>query len=252
MKLPLILMLWAVVPALVGGLLSAKASQPPNTVLVELFTSEGCSSCPAADKLLSELAANQPIEGVRIIPLAFHVDYWNYLGWTDPFSSKLWTERQRGYARSEVYTPQMIVDGRDKFVGSDDARAGRSIESAAKQSKPRIELSAQPVEGKADEISIRITFPSQDVAGDVFLAVAEDGLETTVTRGENAGRRLRHDGVVRELKSIAALDGKAETFDKRQTIRVAEEWNRDNLRVVVFVQERDTRRIVAVAAAPIR
>ena len=107
-------------------------------VLVELFTSEGCSSCPPADELLAKLSREQPVDGATIVPLAFHVDYWNRLGWVDRFSSPQFTKRQQEYAaalRADTYTPQMVVDGRDEFVGSDDARARQSIADAAQSRK---------------------------------------------------------------------------------------------------------------------
>src|SRR2546430_11354979 len=122
----------------------AAAEAPPTPVLVELFTSEGCSSCPPADLLLSRLQQSQPIAGVEVIALSEHVDYWNQLGWTDPFSLAGLTERQRQYAaalRGEgVYTPQMVLDGKTGFVGSDSQKALGAIAQAAKSPRTGIDL----------------------------------------------------------------------------------------------------------------
>src|SRR5947207_1240023 len=111
----------------------------PTPVLVELFTSEGCSSCPPADLLLARLQKEQPIKGVQVIPLSEHVDYWNQLGWTDPFSSGAFTSRQQSYSRAirstDVYTPQMLVDGTVAFVGSDSRKAIETLTAAARAPK---------------------------------------------------------------------------------------------------------------------
>jgi hypothetical protein len=122
----------------------AAAEAPRKPVLIELFTSEGCSSCPPADALLSRLQQSQPIPGVELITLSEHVDYWNQLGWTDPFSSAVLTVRQRQYAAvlrgDGVYTPQMIVDGKTGFVGSDSQKALQAISEAARAPKTAIDL----------------------------------------------------------------------------------------------------------------
>src|SRR5579862_8138820 len=121
-----------------------RASRTP--VVVELFTSEGCSDCPPADKLLSWLAKSQPVKDVEIIPLSEHVDYWNHLGWSDPYSSSALSQRQRDYSnslRSEVYTPQMIVDGTVEFVGSDADKALRAISSELHT--PKVTVNIQPI-----------------------------------------------------------------------------------------------------------
>src|SRR2546426_7678566 len=124
---------------------AALAESPRTPVLVELFTSEGCSSCPPADMLLGRLQQSQPVAGVEVITLSEHVDYWNQLGWTDPFSSAGLTERQRQYAAAlrgdGVYTPQIVVDGKSGFVGSDSQKALRAIAEAAKAPKAGVRLS---------------------------------------------------------------------------------------------------------------
>jgi len=181
------------------GLLGAERTP----VVVELFTSEGCSSCPPADLLLTRLSEKQSIVGVEIIALSEHVDYWNRLGWRDPFSSAELTARQQRYAEvfgtDRVYTPQMVVDGRTEFVGSDAARADRVIADAARQPKAAVRLSL--AQGR---LQIRVApLPRRGVSADVLLAITENSLESNVSRGENAGRRLRHIAVVRRLIQLA-------------------------------------------------
>ncbi|HSR68687.1 MAG TPA: DUF1223 domain-containing protein [Acidobacteriota bacterium] len=216
----------------------------PVPVVVELFTSEGCSSCPPADRLLSELA-EQPIEGVRIIPLSLHVDYWNRLGWKDPYSDAQYSKRQRTYGElmrlRSVYTPQMVVDGRREFVGSNRGKALREIKAAASQSRPLMEVEVldQPGENRI-RLALRLDkLPDKYRAPlELMLAVTEYGLGMQVTAGENRGRRLAHDAVVRQLGSAVRLPQDAEDpFDYRATVRLKPEWKRDNLQVVAFLQD---------------
>jgi len=179
------------------------AAEPPRTpVVVELFTSEGCSSCPPADLLLSHLQQSQPVPGVQIISLSEHVDYWNQLGWPDPFSSAGLTERQRQYAAvlrgDGVYTPQMVVDGKIGFVGSDSQKALRAIAEAARAPKTGIDLRCG---GNPSTLSVRIN-SGPDADADVALAIAENGLESNVTRGENRGRLMAHSGVTRRVARV--------------------------------------------------
>ncbi len=213
------------------------APQPSSPVLVELFTSEGCSSCPPADALLSRLQADP-----RIVALAYHVDYWDSLGWKDPFASAAFTGRQREHAarfdRGRLYTPQMVVDGAQGFVGSDEGAALRSI--AAGRPKPGLRLSV---------LGNRLGVDA-DAAGEiatVWLALAEDGLESRVLRGENAGRALRHDGVVRELRRLDGPLGRS-AFHREVELALRPGWARGRMKAVVFLQAREGR-ILAVASA---
>jgi hypothetical protein len=234
---------------------SAKAPDTSATpVLVELFTSEGCSSCPPADALLSRLGRTQPVPGADIIALEEHVDYWDHLGWKDPFSSEAATTRQNDYSSTfggqGIYTPQMIVDGRAEFVGSSDIDALRAIRSASQSPKPAVQLAWDA--GHTLKISVRPLLASPTRADDlqVFLVVAENKLHTDVKRGENAGRGLEHNGVVRQLSEIAKINAPSQEFSSTATVHPTAEWNRGNLRAVVFVQERHTRRIFAAGSIP--
>ena len=236
---------------------AARVPTSPDTasapVLVELFTSEGCSSCPPADALLSRLGRTQPVHAANIIILEEHVDYWDRLGWKDPFSSEAATARQNDYGTAfgdiQIYTPQMVVDGHAQFIGSSDLDALRAIHAASQTAKPAVQLSW----GAGDNLAIHIepqAAGEQHDGQEVFLVVAESMLHSDVRRGENAGRALEHNGVVRQFVPVAKIDSAAVGFSSTVAVTAAREWNRANLGAVVFVQERHSRRVVAAAAIP--
>jgi len=261
MKLLPLLMIAPFLVQAIGALSHSGAPREaasPTPVIVELFTSEGCSSCPPADARLRELAQRQPIDGAEVIPLAFHVDYWDHLGWKDPFASKAFTDRQRAYAAApgegSLYTPQMVVNGREAFLGSDRAKAKRAIEAAAAARQPaaRVEVTLTKRDAQPAPLVARIAVPTEGVHGDLMLAITENGLETAVPRGENAGRKLRHDAVVRTLQKVAAVtDQREPRFETDVSLELDERWDRRHLRAVVFIQDPDTRRITAAGAARI-
>src|SRR5215471_2198810 len=164
-----------------------------QAVLVELFTSESCSSCPPADALLERLDRSQPIRGAQIVVLSEHVDYWNRIGWADPYSSPAFSARQEQYARrfrtQGPYTPQMVVDGRSEFVGSDARTADSAIRAAAKHPKAVIRISE---ESGSAFIDVAPLPPGTARKAGVFAAYAMDSGTQDVVRGENKGRRLHH------------------------------------------------------------
>lgn len=227
-------------------------------VLVELFTSEGCSSCPPADDLLIQLDKTQPVAGAEVIVLSQHVDYWNRLGWADPYSSADFSARQSDYStafgRDGVYTPQMVVDGQAEFVGSNSARAREAIASAARAPKATVALSRGNSTDNANTsalpLQVRVEKLPAVSAGDtaeVLLAVTESNLRSDVARGENSGRRLTHTAVVRQLSVIGTADSR-EAFTSSPIVNIAQGWKRANLRAVVFVQERQSRKVLGAAA----
>lgn len=235
-----------------AGTSNSQGPAPP-AVLVELFTSEGCSSCPPADKLLADLDQNQQVQGAQVIALSEHVDYWNRLGWKDPFSSADFSRRQAAYAQAlrieDFYTPQMIVDGRTEFVGSKRAAALEAITKAARTPKATINLAIKTSEPKSITLTIQVdNLPevSRSDKAEVMLAVAENGLVSKVSRGENSGRELPHSAVTRKLTRIGAIDGKS--FRGEPNVPIESTWKRQNTSVVVFVQERISRRVLGVAA----
>ena len=218
-----------------------------TAIIVELFTSEGCEDCPAADALLDTFATTQPIEGAAIVALGQHVDYWDRLGWRDRFSSAAFTNRQQAYGAhfntQSIYTPQMVVDGAAEFVGSDAAAARRAIAKATGAPKSlalqvTVTASELPTIGRGDH-------------GDIVIALTEDGLKTDVKRGENRGRTLAHAAVVRRMVTIGEAAA-AGTSTGRGEMTVESDWRRDRLKLVAFVQERRGRRILASAVSQLQ
>ena len=209
-----------------------------NPVLVELFTSEGCSSCPPADALLAKLDELQPVAGVTVIALEEHVDYWDHLGWRDPFSSADFTARQQRYAGllhiESPYTPEMVIDGRREFVGNDSERALHELGNAARTAKAPVHLTVHDY--SAGRATLTAQLDSARSAGTVWLAIAETGLASDVARGENSGRNLKHSAVVRKLSTIGTVKAGA-PFSAEPVVKLAKSWKPENLRAVVFVQD---------------
>jgi hypothetical protein len=222
--------------------LLASAQTP---VVVELFTSEGCSSCPPADLLLRRLLQQQPVPGVEVIPLSEHVDYWNQLGWKDPFSSAKFTDRQRQYAdvfhKDGPYTPQMVVDGAAEFVGSDGPKALKAIAEAARRPKASVSLTCQ-----ANPLRVQVRIDKVREDADVLLAIAENRLESNVVRGENRGLHMGHDGVTRRL-TVLGRARKQQFFTAEPKIDIDKDWRQENLSAVVFLQDRSSYRIQGAA-----
>jgi hypothetical protein len=226
----------------------AGENAPP--VIVELFTSEACSSCPPADALLTKLRQKHVVNGAEILALSEHVDYFNHSGWTDRFSSSLFTERQNAYAKrfhlSGPYTPQIVIDGRLEAVGSDEAAVEKQISLAAhspKMASVSLNWSAQ------NTLHVTVANASREPSA-VLLAITEDGLTTSVGGGENGGRILRHSGVVRELRQLGFTSGG--TFSATETIVPKDSWKRVDLQIVVFVQKSRGVEIVGAAALGLR
>jgi hypothetical protein len=236
-----------------GALAATEPAAAPSPVVHELITSQGCSSCPAADRTLATLGSDPALRG-RVIPLAFHVDYWDSIGWKDPFSSEEWTARQYAYARpfksDGVYTPQLVVNGRTHLNGAEEARIRELIAEMARAPSARVELETSIDGGKltADaraEVGAALA-PKKLVA---VVSLYENGATTSVRRGENAGRTLENDYIVRRLASafeIAPASGArgsgSITFDLDPS------WNREKLGVAVFLQDPETLAIYGAAA----
>lgn len=220
---------------------------PRKAVVVELFTSEGCSSCPPADELLGHLRQDLASKNIQVIPLGFHVDYWNSLGWKDRFSSAEFSQRQEQYARSlrvdGPYTPQMVVDGELEFVGNSAAQAQRAISQAASQPEvAEVRVSA----ADADQLSVQVKAPITASGANVMLAITEDNLTTQVGSGENGGRTLHHAAVVRELRQLGRLhDG---GFEANVPVKVEKDWKREDLRAAIFVQQGSSGKIQGAAS----
>lgn len=225
----------------------ALAAPSDRVVVVELFTSQGCSSCPPADRLLRELGERR---AGRLVPLEYHVDFWNHIGWTDPFSSADWTKRQEAYARrlhlGSLYTPQAVVDGAGEFVGSDAAALEAAIAASAAKPAASIALRLEPGDAKVlVEAAVELPESLRDRKWDLMVALYETGLSTAVGRGENGGRTLRNDYVVRRLQRA----GGVRASSKQETsVKLEAGWNRANLGVAAFLQDPGTLEIRGASA----
>ena len=230
-------------------------------VVVELFTSEGCSSCPPADGLVQQLDASQPIPHTQLIVLSEHVDYWNRDGWKDPFSSHLLTERQRDYVHSlhlsEPYTPQMIVDGSTEIQGNDPAQFAQILQKAGSVPKVTVRIASVGVDSSNPprlhaRIEVEVS-PGQPRDGEVYVAVALNHAESQVLKGENSGRHLTHVAAVEDLVKIGKLEGgKSFAQDFQQKLKPGTAPS--NMRVIAFVQETGLGRVLGAALqkAPFR
>ena len=208
--------------------------------VVELFTSEGCSSCPPADRLLARVAAEARQSNDPVFTLSFHVDYWNYLGWADPYSDPAFSARQRAYSQAlgeTVYTPQMIINGRRAFVGSDAAKARRDLAEALRQ--PASVTLAAGVSPVTAEGVLLVSYAAPDLPADavVHLAVVERGLSQRVTQGENTGRTLGHENVVRVFETLTAPYGKVH-------LNLPEVLNLANASLIVYAQDVKTMAVL--------
>jgi hypothetical protein len=223
-------------------------------VLIELFTSEGCSSCPPADALLEKLDRSQPVNGAELIVLSEHVDYWNDFGWKDPYSSHEYSERQSAYAarfgRSGIYTPQMVVDGHSELVGSDERGAVKAVENESRFVKVPLSLSGLHFEN--NKVSMHVEAgPLEPSIGarsaNLYLAIADESDVSQVSRGENAGRTLKHVAVLRTLVPVGTVN-KTDKVSKDVTVKVSNE-SRGHLRIVGIIQEQSAGRVLGVASA---
>jgi hypothetical protein len=215
--------------------------------LLELFTSEGCSSCPPAEKLLTEIAADAHRGGRRVFVMELHVDYWNHLGWKDPFSSRAFSERQEKYAEalgiSQIYTPQLVVNGAEEFVGSDRQRAHAAIASAlARPARVSVDLKKT-----LTPAGLRVDYQvSAAPRGAVLcLALVDSSVTTHVGAGENSGRTLPHTNVAREFRSLpigVQLEGSL-TFPVSRPKKPA------SLHVIGFVQDPTTLALLGAAGS---
>ena len=262
-----ILVVSAIVVLSIGAWTLAFAPQPLHgsdagsdvrtPVLVELFTSEGCSSCPPADRFLRTLDG-QPVQGAEMIVLSEHVDYWNHIGWKDPYSASFYSQRQSAYADrfglDTVYTPQMVVDGTSEFVGSNSGLADKAFRKALSVAKLPVHLTS--VSADASNIlhahletgTLDASFSSREA--DVCVAVAVNRAESQVSAGENAGHRLAHVSVVKSLTKVGALkQGQALAQDVQ--LKLGPGSDSSGLRLIAFVQEARQGRVLGAASMPV-
>jgi hypothetical protein len=216
----------------------AAAEEGPRPILVELFTSQGCSSCPPADELLRTINESTDVD---VIALSFHVDYWDYIGWRDPFSMPAASQRQRAYAArlaaGRSYTPQLVVHGRAELVGSRSKAARAAIEAANKQSGSQVKLAASVSASGSKQVKVDLVADGLAKNDELYAVIYESDLATKVTRGENRGRKINNDYVVRSLVQVEP---------GRSVLDIKSDWETDNLGVVIFAQDKRTLQIQAV------
>lgn len=257
MKIPLVSV---IVVLSIGAWILALAPQPLHgsdartPVLVELFTSEGCSSCPPADRFLQKLDG-QPIQGAEMIVLSEHVDYWNRIGWKDPYSAGFYSERQSAYARrfglDSVYTPQMVVDGTSEFVGSNSGLADKAFRKALGVPKLPVHLSSisadasNTLHAHLETGALEASFGSREA--EVYVAVALNRAESQVSVGENAGHRLAHVSVVKSLTKIGALK-QGQVLAQDVQLKLEPGSDSRSLRLIAFVQEPRQGRVLGAAS----
>lgn len=243
------------IPAFAASSDLAQADASP--VLVELFTSEGCSSCPPADALLKKLDASQPIPGADVIVLSEHVDYWNHDGWRDAYSSSFFTNRQENYERRlqvrEPYTPQMVVDGAIQLNGSNGPAVARAINTARSHPKIPVRISSVSVANpKTLQVQLQVEQLPPDLKArkaDIFLAVALDHAESHVSAGENKGRDIQHVAVAASINKVGTVE-KGKNFDHEVLVKIPSGADVADLRLIAFVQASDAGEVLGASLRP--
>jgi hypothetical protein len=223
-----------------------------HPILLELFTSEGCSSCPPADALLRKLDATQPVPGAQLIVLSEHVDYWDHDGWRDPNSSAAFTDRQQAYERAlgkpDPFTPQVIVDGTTEMSLRDQQEANRAVRDALASPKLPVRIGEVTFDSANPDV-LRAHIEADGVAdkhADVYVAVALDHVESQVLKGENSGRHLTHTAVVVQLVKVGKLQ-KGSNFSQDVRLKLKSGTDPKNLRIVAFVQESGPGKMLGAA-----
>jgi hypothetical protein len=227
----------------------------PTPILVELFTSEGCSSCPPADALLEKMDAFQPVPGAQLIVLSEHVDYWDQEGWKDQYSSHELTNRQKSYVSelglATAYTPQIIVDGTAELHANDSQQVKSAFEKALKDTKIPISLESVNFEGPQEAAVVRghlrVDAGSENHSADIYIAVALNRAETQVLRGENQGQTLTHVAVVQEMVKVGKVQKKG-SYSQDFQVKLKPGTKPGDLRIIAFVQEPGSGKVVGAAS----
>lgn len=226
-----------------------QSAPQPKPVLVELFTSEGCSDCPPADRLLKELDEKQPIADVHAIVLSEHVTYWNHDGWTDPFSLDQMTERQQDYVSrfrlNSSYTPQMVVDGSLQFVGNDARALQTALEKAAAQ--PKEDLTIADAQWKSGSAEFAVRAASNVPKTKLVAVLAANETHARVTAGENSGRTLEHTAVVRTIKQFGPESADGRTLRLAAGPLTHKDEATGPVRLVVFLVDEKTGHVLGAA-----
>lgn len=230
---------WDVVPSW------GHSGDSTSFAVVELFTSEGCSTCPRADKFMSDLQNSYRTKNLPVYVLAFHVDYWDKYGWTDIYAKSEFTDRQRRYGSffklESVYTPQIIINGQEEMVGSDE-RAVFSIETALEKPAP-IAVKIEPVlDAFKKKVQLHYTLSSVTKNVALNVALSESEIKREIWRGENSGRTLNHNNVVRLFKII-----KNPKQEGQIELKLPSDLNIEKCRVVVYLQETQSMKIIGAS-----
>lgn len=234
--------------------LAAASAPAQRAVLVELFTSEGCSSCPPADALLKQVNGTQTRGGELIVGISEHVTYWNSGGWSDPFSSSLYTERQNAYSRrfhlDGVYTPQMVINGAEQIVGSDRGELARAVQTEDAQDA-RLSLRILSLSVTHNLLTVNFStvgeLPAQGV--DLMAVVADDADVSSVLRGENSGRNLTHVAVARSISRVARVGAAGE-----RTVQIPIPFALEGAtghHLILFAQAPGNGRVLGTATKPL-
>ena len=217
-----------------------------GVAVIELFTSQGCSSCPPADKNLTAILKDAEENGKQVYGLSFHVDYWNHAGWKDPYSNKEYTARQKDYVRdlesNSLYTPQMIVNGRKEFVGSNKSVAEKTIQEALQQST-LYSFTSLEVTVKKKVVHITYTLDKAPAGELINFAFVQKKVQNRVDSGENAGKFLYHNNIVRAFRTAPIEQNGIIEFDLPVNV--------SKTTMIVFVQDKK-RQVVAAAAKPLQ
>jgi hypothetical protein len=219
-------------------------------ILIELFTSEGCSSCPPADTLLQQLDASQPLPGAQLIVLSEHVNYWDQLGWKDPYSSGYVTDRQAAYATrfglASSYTPEMVVDGTAEFAGNNPDLAREALKKAIHAQKVSVHVSsiASDTPGQLHACVEVDTLPDGPGA-DLYFVVALNHAESQIERGENKGRHLVYVAVAQSFAKVGTVD-RNHSFAKQVEIKIDPHTDLSNARVIAFLQQHNSGPVLGV------
>jgi hypothetical protein len=232
------------------------AANPPDApvpILLELFTSEGCSSCPPVDEFVRHMDESQPVAGAQLIVLSEHVDYWDQDGWKDKYSSAQFTERQNGYVHAmnlqTAYTPQMVLDGYIELKGS-SSDIEQTFAKELKVAKIPIRVASAKIDAPGQlKVKVEADAPEKH-GGTVWVAVALDHAASQVSAGENSGKQLQHVAVVEELRKVGKLD-KGKPFSQDVAVKLKPDTDPKNLRIIAFVQEPNEGKVLGVTGVKV-
>jgi hypothetical protein len=240
-------------PSLAANQPAPPPDQPPVPILIELFTSEGCSSCPPVDEFVRHIDETQPVAGAQLIVLSEHVDYWDHDGWKDKYSSAQFTERQNGYVHAmnlqTAYTPQMVVDGYIELKGS-SADIEQTFAKELKVAKIPVRITSAKIDAPSQlRVKIEADAPEKH-GGAVWVAVALDHAASQVSAGENSGKQLQHVAVVEELRKVGKLD-KGKPFSQDIAVKLKPDTDPKNLRIIAFIQESNEGKVLGATGVKV-